>query len=192
MSRSIRFTSAVLGLTAILAVVFAVSGEAAILQFWPLDGAADFMQRVTPLFIVALFVERALEVFITAWRGKEEQVRKAMRKTTLGQATPEENTQLIEYKCETQRVAFAAAISVGIVVSAIGIRALALFIYPDQIEALAGWQRWVFTSVDIVVTGAVIGGGADGLHKIVKVFTTFFDSTSAQFEARRPPTVPQP
>lgn len=88
-------------------------------------------------------------------------------------------------------MACAAAIAVGIVVSAVGIRALALFIYPDQIEAVVGWQQWVFTSVDVVVTVAVIGG-ADGIHKIVKVFTTFLDGTSAQLEARRPPTVPQP
>ena len=36
------------------------------------------------------------------------------------------------------------------------------------------------------VTGAMIGGGADGIHKIISVFTNFLDTTSANLEARRP------
>ena len=88
------------------------------------------------------------------------------------------------FKCETQRITFTAAVSVGIVVSAVGIRVLALFIYPDQIEALVNPQRTLFTTVDVLITGLVIGGGADGIHKIVKVFTSFFDSVSATNEER--------
>ena len=42
--------------------------------------------------------------------------------------------------------------------------------------------------VAVIKTGAsvglVIGGGADGIHKIVKVFTSFFDSVSATNEER--------
>jgi hypothetical protein len=68
----------------------------------------------------------------------------------------------------------------------VAVRILPCGRYPDQIEALTGWQRPLFTSVDVVVTGAVIGGGADGLHKIVKVFTTFFETTSAKIEAQKP------
>ena len=178
-------------LLSVLGVLFAVFGGPQPLAFWPIEGTADLLQRIAPLFLIALFVERALEVFISAWRGPEERVRKAARATTLGKITPEENARLVEYKSETLRIALSAGIALGIVVSAVGVRALALFMYPDQIEALAGWQRSLFTSVDVLVTGAVIGGGADGLHKIVKVFTSFLETSSARIEARRPASAPE-
>jgi len=31
--------------------------------------------------------------------------------------------------------------------------------------------------MDVLLTGAVISGGADGIHKIVAIFTSFADST---------------
>src|SRR5262245_46718180 len=135
---------------AALALGFALFGGPQLLSFWPLEGGADFLQRVTPLFLVALFIERALEVFVTAWRAPQERGMKAMRSTELGKITPEETANLLRYKSDTQRIAFTAGIVLGIVVSAMGIRALALFIYPDQIEALTGWQRPLFTAVDVV------------------------------------------
>jgi hypothetical protein len=185
-TRSVTMTSVLLGAVVTLAAAFAIFGGPRILTFWPIESAGDFAQRIVPLFIVALFIERALEVIVTAWRAQEENVRKAMRDTSLGAISPEEKATLVKYKCETQRLALLAGITLGVVVSAVGIRALALFIYPDQIEALIGWQRPLFTSVDVLVTGALIGGGADGLHKLVKVFTTFFDVSVARFEAQRP------
>jgi hypothetical protein len=40
------------------------------------------------------------------------------------------------------------------------------------------------------MTGLVIGGGADGIHKLVKVFTSLFDATTARNEDRRPSAAP--
>ena len=31
---------------------------------------------------------------------------------------------------------------------------------------------------DVLLTGAVVGGGSDGMHKLVQVFTNFMDSTA--------------
>jgi hypothetical protein len=191
MAREIKIALALLATIAVLSVGFAVVGGPQLLVFRPLEGAADLLQRLTPLLVIALFVERALEVFVTAWRAPQQRMMKAMRNTTLGKLTPEENAGLIQYKSDTQRVAFVSGIVFGIVVSAIGVRALALFISPEEIAGFTGWQRPLFTAVDVLVTGAVIGGGADGIHKIVNLFTTFFDTTTAQVESRRPPASPQ-
>lgn len=191
MKRSMRLAFVLLGVVASLALSFAMFGGPQILSFRPLESVADLTQRLTPLFVIALFIERALEVFVAASRGPEEHVKKAMRKTKLGAITPEEVAHLVAFKAETRRITLSAGIVLGIVVSAIGIRGLALFISPEQIAGLVGWQRPLLTGVDVLVTGAVLGGGADGIHKIVNVFTTFLDTASANNESRRPADSPR-
>jgi hypothetical protein len=193
MTRAGTVTVLVFGAITILGVLFAVNGNPQQLAFWPLDGVADCLQRITPLFIIALFVERAIEVFVSPWRSREEALLRAARqRTELGRLAEADDRTLTTFKADTMRITFAAGVGIGVIVSAVGVRALALFIDPDQIAALAGWQRPLFTTVDVVITGLVIGGGADGIHKIVKVFTSFFDSVTATNEAReergrRPP-----
>src|SRR5881396_2752836 len=101
-------TRTVLYAVGLLALVFAVFWSTKALPFWPLEGTADFMQRVTPLFVIALFQERALEVFINVWRGEGE----AALATALELATPEKKPELAllaaKYKSETKRIALSA------------------------------------------------------------------------------------
>jgi len=113
MSRSVVVALVGFAAVAIAAVVFALTGDAQILRFWPLDSAADFVQRVTPLFVIALFVERAIEVFVTPWRTRDETLLKAARGTELGKLL---HPDVVTYKCETQRIAFGAAVAVGVVI----------------------------------------------------------------------------
>ena len=40
-----------------------------LVRFWPFT-VTDFVQLMTPLFFVALFIERVLEVFLTSWRAE--------------------------------------------------------------------------------------------------------------------------
>lgn len=183
-----------IGALTILGLLFAINGNPQPLTFWPLESAGDLLQRVIPLFVIALFVERAIEVFVSPWRSREEMLIRAARRTPLGKLAEEEDRKLTTYKADTMRIAFAAGVGMGMTVSAVGVRALALFIQPDQIAALAGSQRPLFTTVDVVITGLLIGGGADGIHKVVKVFTSFFDSVAAANEARedRDRRQPQP
>jgi hypothetical protein len=181
-----RSITIVLLLVAAVAAVLAVFSGPKALAFWPLENASDFLQRITPLFLVALFVERALEVFMTAWRGQGEKQLKVKSRHVAADGKQAADLDLTLYKTDTQRIAFSAGIALGVIISAVGIRSLSLFIYGDDIDALTGWQRSLFTAVDVLVTGAVIGGGADGLHKIVKVFLGFMDTTSANIDAKKP------
>jgi hypothetical protein len=70
------------------------------------------------------------------------------------------------------------------VVAALGVRVLQLFVDPAVFDALSGLQRRLFCTVDVLLTGALLGGGADGLHKLVRVFTTFMDSTAELAKGR--------
>jgi hypothetical protein len=45
--------------------------------------------------------------------------------------------------------------------------------------------QW-FSAADVFLTGAVLGGGSDGLHKLISVFTDFLGATSAKVKAGTP------
>ena len=161
----------------VAAVAWVVSRDPALVRFWPFT-AGEFVQALTPLVLVALFIERALEVFVTAWRGGGAD---AIQERVRVGAAP---GQAVDYKSSTRRLAFAAAVLIGTAIAAIGVRALELFVDPAVFRTLSPLQQTVFRTADVLLTGAVLGGGADGLHKLVSVFTNFMDSTSAQIKRR--------
>ena len=154
--------------------------------------ASDF----APLVLVALFIERALEVFLTPWRAGEadrletefkraEAKAKEPRASSEAQAEAIEGEQkLVGYRSETRRIAFATGIVAGVVISAIGVRGLEIFVDAVVFDGLAAFQRNAFRVSDVVLTGALLGGGADGIHKIVAVFTGFLEKTVQQQRAR--------
>ena len=53
---------------------------------------------------------------------------------------------------------------------------------PAMLAAM-GPQAQFLRVVDIVITGAVLGGGAEGLHRIISVFTDFLYATRARTES---------
>ena len=86
---------------------------------------------------------------------------------------------LSRYKEVTARIAFLIGLSAGILISIVGVRVLDPLIDFDTTMATA-LQVSVFKFADIVVTGGLIGGGADGIHKLVSVITDFLDQTRAK------------
>jgi hypothetical protein len=159
-----------------------------LIKFWPFS-ASEFLQRIAPLFLISAFIERALEVFVSAWRGPDAAIRdhkiKALRKEVeQGKADREDLARLREEKerCKSrmQRAAFAGSVALGIIISVVGVRALGLFVDPTAFSALSEVQRASFNMVDVLLTGAMLGGGSDALHKIVTVFTNFMDRTAKQ------------
>jgi len=151
--------------------------------------AAYFVQQLTPLMLVALFIERGLEVFLTAWRGgkaadlarnvekTQELVAKNQAPITDAHAAEDGLTQ---YKSETQQIALPAALFLGIVICAFGIRGLGPFVDADAFNNLHDVQKKLFTAMDVLLTGALVGGGSDFVHKFISVFTNFMDSTAAK------------
>jgi hypothetical protein len=141
-----------------------------LIRFWPFS-AAEFVQLVTPLFMISLFIERTLEVFVTSWRGPEAAIRErkinALRKQVKDRC-----------KARMQRIAFAGSVAMGMIISAVGVRALGLFIDPAAFSALSEMQQASFNVVDVLLTGAMLGGGSDALHKFVTIFTNFMERTA--------------
>ncbi len=172
MSRVERQVLAFLGLGIIASAVLVIFLNPRLVRFWPFT-AGEFVQLIAPLVLVALFIERALEVFITSWRAPESKTLELA-----AAADPTKQLQHSGYKSRTQRIAFIAGTTIGVLVSALGIRALGLFVDPVVFDALPSAQQTLFRIADVLLTGAILGGGADALHKLVLVFTNFMTSTS--------------
>jgi len=152
---------------------------------------------LTPLCVIALFIERAQEVFITSWRGLRTSELEAGLKAARGGAPastaadseaegPVEapvaaasvaraEEKLLLYKSETKRIAFLSGLALGTLVSIVGIRTLAPLVSWDA--EINGTQGAVFDLLDILITGGLLGGGAEGIHRIISVFTDFLDAT---------------
>ena len=174
---------AVLGALAVTAI-----NAPGLIKFWPFS-PTEFMQRIAPLFLISLFIERALEVFVTAWRGPEANIRnqkiKALRKgVERGEANTEDLAKVCEEKerCKSkmQRIAFGGSVMLGLFVSSVGVRALGSFVDDASFRTLSEMQQASFKIVDVLLTGAMLGGGSDALHKFVTVFTNFMERTAMQ------------
>jgi hypothetical protein len=156
-------------------------------------GPTDVTKLLTRFFVLALFVERTLEVFITAWRGEETVKREndlKAAKESLVQSPPDPSLHddiktkkdwLAEYKCQTQAIALRSALALGILIAAVGARSFKVFVDPPPTGP--GWlkiQTGAFHVLDVLVSGGIIGGGTDAIHKMMNVITEFFNATASK------------
>jgi hypothetical protein len=156
-----------------------VSAGARLVPFRPDISIAMLSGILLPLVVVSLFMERALEVLLTPWRRNavdhfEVQMRTA---EAAGAPTAHLEEKLTLHKSETRELAFLAGLALGTVVSAAGVRSLQPLIDTQQFIALSSLQRNALAGIDVVMTAALLAGGSDGLHRIISIFTTFFDRT---------------
>ena len=133
------------------------------------------------LVVIALFVERAVEVFLTPLRGTTCQKMTRDLKLKRGKVDKENpesaselkkaEYELLDYKGQTRSIAFLVSLALGMTVSASGVRGLASLLDAKGCSA-------VFNALDVLLTGALVAGGADGIHKIATVFTSFLEKSA--------------
>lgn len=173
---------------AALALQYAI--EPIALPFWTFT-AADVSRILTPLVLIALFIERALEVFITSSRqlGADQLAQPLARET----AKETKDLSLIEkleadcmaYTAETRKIAFIASLFLGFITAAVGVRCIEPFVqvtafergHSDALHLGNGQLSW-FNAVDILLTAALLAGGAEAIHKIMNVFNEYADSAA--------------
>jgi hypothetical protein len=82
------------------------------------------------------------------------------------------------YKSQTRKIALWTALSVGLLISGVGVRSLDTLLQPVPQGALnSDVQGLVFRCLDVLLTGGLIAGGSDGIHKITQLASTFFEET---------------
>lgn len=160
------------------------------------------------LLVVALLVERSLEVGIHTWCGQhadelDQAVQNAQialdlaKKTNTGDLANLESklqTAVVEQRKDwggTRRIALWSGAVLGLAVSAAGFRAIENLLTPESIKIVATGRCWLigfctpgsgqistFRVLDVIVTGGVIAGGSDGVHKIMQLYSEYMDSTA--------------
>jgi hypothetical protein len=186
-----NWTTVIAEMTAcVLALVALFWLRSTSLAFAPF-GPTDVVKLLTPVILTAAFVERAVEVVISPWRDPEANKRLATLAAAKATSTADpagaaqrlQNvttaaTELSSYRGQTERYAFVISFTISLVASLAGIRALSPFLKSDALTGLGAQQHALFMGFDVLLTAALLAGGADGLHSVVTAFTSFFDATS--------------
>lgn len=153
----------------------------------------DLSGLLAPLAFAAAVIERGVEILVSPWRDAEaSKLEKAVAAIEARPADPAANAQnaadlkaasdtLDDYRGGTQRYAFAVSLTLSVLVSMAGVRALGPFadaakLNDPRITTQA--QHLFFLCVDVALSAALLAGGADGIHSVVNAVTSFFDSTA--------------
>jgi hypothetical protein len=156
--------------------------------------AEEIVGNLTALFLISVFLERALEVFVAWWRDAdrlklEQEVAHADAdaKTASDAAAAqrlvrEKQHKLDDFKTQTGRRSFMWGLAAGAVIALAGARALGPLLV--ELPPDGSLQLLVVTFVDVVITAGLIGGGSDGIHKLVSVITDYLDTARANLAAK--------
>ncbi len=148
---------------------------------------------LSPIAFAAAVVERGVEILISPWRDAEasklERTVAAIKARPPNAATAASDAAelqaasdaLNDYRGATQRYAFAVSLTLSILVSIAGVRALGPFLDPAKFELLKTShpeQHTYFLSIDVALTATLLAGGADGVHSVVNAITSFFNASA--------------
>jgi hypothetical protein len=170
----------VLGIVALVGIVL----FAAFAMWWGLNiniQVQNVGSILATLILTAGFIERAVEVIITPWRDPGWD--RLNTKATGPAATDEDKNKLKDYVAVTTRCAFTAAMMFGLVAAMVGVRALWPFIAAEQQTSMVAFksatvgQQNTFIVLDVILSAALMAGGANGIHSVVTLVTTAADVT---------------
>ena len=161
-------------------------------------GTADILQLLTGLFVVSLLLERSLEVFVTTWRGpgtaeldlkvskqrnELAEIKKAAANDAVAaEALAQAEHERTKYKSDTQRVALWTGLTFGLLVSTVGVRSLQALVDGAALSKASHAQVIGFHLVDVLLTGGLIAGGSEGIHKITQVFTNYMEISAKRIK----------
>jgi len=192
----------------VMIVLIAIRLAPEVVEFKPLE-----LQAITGLLglliFIALLLERFLDVFLTVSRAqvseskfntimtlqarirdhiaKKEQVSGELRKELT-----EARDALAAYKARTRQLSMWYGFAFGILVSCVGVRAIGSFAVPRSLDGLPAAQYYLFNLVDILLTGGLLAGGSDGIHKIAEVLRAFLEKNSKKYSEGSEPQPPEP
>ncbi|MEA5502754.1 hypothetical protein VB735_06450 [Halotia wernerae UHCC 0503] len=87
----------------------------------------------------------------------------------------------IAYKSDTRIIALWTSLLFGLLVSTIGIRSIEPLVIIESNNSI---QIILFRCLDTFLTGGLIAGGSEGIHKLIQVFVSFMEATSKQIRNR--------
>jgi len=147
------------------------------------------------IFVVTLFMERAQEVILTTMRARgsellELSIRKHKRaiqrqkkinpdrdvNESLYDELEDARIRKMDYRAYTRVLALRVGLLFGLVVSVAGVRSLGVLLDAEALASLNQVQLALFTVVDVLLTGGVIAGGSDGIHKMTEAYRSYMET----------------
>ena len=133
------------------------------------DILSDALKQLGVLYILALFVERAIEVFIKAWRQAERWKLEKTVETASPRNRVQAEQKLQAYRAGTKRAALLVGLTIGIMISLAGVRILDVVF-----SGITGdFQLFMFRFTDVLVTAGLIAGGSSLIHELMTLITEF-------------------
>ena len=77
-----------------------------------------------------------------------------------------------------------SALISGVIISSCAVRTLYMFVDLTEYEKISQIHRYLFSLIDIVLTGGLIAGGSDNIHKLIDAYRIFMESTAAKAKIR--------
>ncbi|MGA9668840.1 MAG: hypothetical protein WBQ94_06505 [Terracidiphilus sp.] len=172
-----------------------LAAYAAFASWRGLDFSIDptqLISKMSPLLLASAFIERAVEVLVSPWRDTEASKRQVALDQAKAAPVPDPvvikaaSDSLDEYRGQTQHYALLVSLLLGSVAAMSGVRALWPLLSSTQVTpagtlAAVNWQQqFVFHVVDVVLSAAMLAGGADGIHSMTSALTSYLDATGEQ------------
>ncbi len=188
MNMKLHLSAALAGMSAMVVL----AAYAAFSSWRGLDFSIDptqLISKMSPLLLAAAFIERAVEVLVSPWRDTEASKRQAALDQAKAAAVPDPNAikaasdSLDEYRGQTQHYALLVSLLLGSVAAMSGVRGLWPLLNSTQVTpagtlAAVNWQQqFVFHVVDVVLSAAMLAGGADGIHSMTSALTSYLNAT---------------
>lgn len=187
-------------ITLLLAIVFLRGPK--VLPLEPLTGENVFSLLAT-LFIISLFIERAVEIYITVDRSSGAAEKdwniEALKRRIEANPPKKERLELeakleglqkerIAYRIQTTQKSMYFAATLGFLISAMGIRCLDPLLASGIFKSAESWQRVGFDLVDVILTAGLLAGGSEGINKITMTLTAY----TVPYRNRIAPDPPNP
>ena len=176
---AVTFALAIVVVLALGALILAVLLGPEYIQFQDLT-LEQVLKLLVNLSVVALFVERASYVIVRLTYGPEDmKLEKETKSLRRGDVTTRAGSEIVSdsgrMSGKKLRLSMSASFIIGITVAWVGVRCLRPLMDPTALGDLVNpWQRNLFSFADVMITGALIGGGADGIYQISMPVTDLF------------------
>ncbi|MEM6254979.1 MAG: hypothetical protein AAF821_18855 [Cyanobacteria bacterium P01_D01_bin.156] len=155
------------------------------------------LQQLTVLIVVALFLERALEVYklfyfspekerlVTQVEYSQLELQTLLEKGDNISSTDniqsiqsrlfESEASLRVYRNNTRQRLLQTAIVFGVLIGLVGMRSLeSVIVFPTPNSIFEIFRLYLFRGLDIILTAGLIAGGSEGVHNIFKKVNSLF------------------
>ena len=179
----------VIALLALLILIFLVvpRGFSGIATFdFDIKGD-DYSGMFIHLFVIAVIVERFIEVYTAIWR-KEGRVEIENRLRMLKAQPPVDENQVVvveaeleNYRADTGVRTMYAAFAIGLIIALAGVNTLSVLFYSTELSPM---QANLFKAIDILITSGIIAGGSKGINNMSSLMAEFIRASEKNVKSK--------